>query len=163
MGRVAAPYGVRGWLKVQPFTGAVDALLDYATWWLAPRGRGEPEPHRLLEGREHSGQVIARLEGVATREEAAAFSGAEISVPREALPEAEDDEVYWSDLVGLAVVNRGGETLGTVESVRDNGAHPILRVVGAEGGERLIPFVPVYVKGVDLEANRIDVDWEVDY
>lgn len=161
MGRVAAPYGVQGWLKVQPFTEKVDALLGYPTWWLT--GRGEVTPHRLLEGREHSGVLIARLEGIASREDAAAWRGVDVSVPREALPEVEDNEVYWYDLVGLTVVNRRGELLGTVKSVEDNGAHPILRVTGVEGGERLIPMVAAFVEGVDLEANRIDVDWQSDY
>jgi len=163
MGRIAAPYGVQGWLKVQPFTARVDALLDYPTWWLAARGHEEPAPHRLLEARQHAGLLVAKLEGIANREEAAAFSGAEVAVPNEALTEADDNEVYWSDLVGLAVVNRRGETLGTVTSVEDNGAHPILRVADAKGGERLIPMVTAFVEGVDLEAKRIDVDWLLEY
>lgn len=163
MGRVMAPYGVRGWLKIRPFTGEPQALLDYPTWWLAARGKGEALPQRILEGRMHSGLVVARIEGIETREHAATFSGSEVSVPRESLPEAEDDEVYWSDLAGCAVVNRDGETLGTVVEVQDNGAHPLLRLADPCGGERLIPFVPVYVLGVDLEAKRIDVDWNADY
>lgn len=171
MGRVAAAYGVRGWIKVKPFTEAPEALLDYPTWWLAARGSSKAVAHRVLERRMHSDLVIARLEGLDSREQAAAFNGADVCVPRDQLPEPEDDEVYWSDLAGCEVVNRNGERLGKVLEVQGTAAHPILRVASGKAGdglertrtEYLIPFVPAYVLGVDLEANRIDVDWEADY
>lgn len=163
MGRVGAPFGVRGWLKVQPFSATAGALLDYATWWLARQGRGVPVAYRCIEGREHGASLVAKLEGVENREEAAALRGAEVLVARSALPDAKDDEVYWSDLVGCAVVNLKGEMLGTVTGLQDFGAHPILFVARADGGERLIPFVPAFVQGVDLEAKRIEVDWEASY
>ena len=167
MGRVSAAYGVHGWIKVKPFTEAPEALLDYPTWWLTPREHGEVAVHRVLEARIHSDFVIAKLEGLDAREQAAAFKGAEVAVPRDHLPETADDVVYWSDLVNCEVVNRNGERLGKVTEVQGTVAHPILRVACGEGSggsvERLIPFVPAFVLGVDLEANRIDVDWEADY
>lgn len=171
MGRVTAAYGVRGWLKVRAFTTVPEALLSYPTWWLTARGGGSEVAHRVLEARMHSDFVIARLEGLDSREQAVAFNGAEVSVPRDQLPETGDDEVYWSDLADCEVVNRNGERLGKVAEVQGTAAHPILRVRSGEavGGiegkeiERLIPVVPAYVLGIDLEANRIDVDWEADY
>jgi len=84
----------------------------------------------------------------------------DIAVPREVLPEV-DDGYYWSDLVGLQVVNREGIEFGRVESLLDNGAQSVLVVKGER--ERLIPFVPVYVDRVELEAGRILVDWQQDY
>jgi 16S rRNA processing protein RimM len=84
-------------------------------------------------------------------------------VPRAALPAAADNEIYWADLVGLAVVNREGVALGEVREVADFGAHPMLRVVDAGGVERLIPFVVAYVDSVDVAARRVDVDWQPDY
>ena len=165
MGRVVAAYGVRGWIKVKPFTETPDGLLAYPMWWLLKRS-GESLPHRVLEARIHSDFVIARLQGLDTREQAAAFNGAEVSVPRDQLPEPGDGEVYWSDLADCEVVNRDGERLGRVTEVQGTGAYPMLRVASGEAAdatEVLIPFVPAYVLGVDLEANRIDVDWKTDY
>ena len=164
LGRVAAAYGVRGWIKVKPFTESPDALLDYATWWLTAKGRQTSHP--VVEARLHGATVVAKVEGVETREQAMALAGAEVSVPRDALPEAGDNEVYLSDLADCDVVDRNGRHLGRVAEVQGNPAHPILRVAGGEGratrGEDiLIPFVPAYVLGVDLEANRIEVDWDV--
>ena len=167
LGRVAAAYGVRGWIKVKPFTESPAALLDYATWWLT--AKGSRTSHPVVEARLHGASVVAKVEGVETREQAMALAGAEVSVPRAALPDAGDGEVYLSDLVDCEVVDRYGRHLGRVADVQDNPAHPILRVAGGDGGagvgrgaDRLIPFVPAYVLGVDLEANRIEVDWDVD-
>jgi 16S rRNA processing protein RimM len=163
MGRVAAAYGVHGWLKIQPFTRDPDALRGYETWWLAVPGSLEQRPCRLIETRRHGEFLVAKLEGIESREQAAAYRGREIVVPRDALPETNEDEVYLSDLAGCTVVTRDGQPLGIVAEVTDNGAQPILRVLSEDGDERLIPFVPAYVLEVDLEANRIGVDWKADY
>lgn len=78
-------------------------------------------------------------------------------------PEPDDDEFYWVDLIGATVVNEQQETLGTVGGLIDNGAHQILRIVGEGEVERLVPFVEVYVKSVDVAGKRIVVDWGLDY
>ena len=164
MGRIAAPYGVKGWLKVLPMTSGLDTLLSYPQWWLRPRGSNDAwRACELESGRVHGNTLLAQLAGLSDREAAAAYSGGEVGVARSALPKAGRDEIYWADLVGLAVVNRAGETLGQVTAVQDYGAHPVLRVVDSEGSERLIPFVSAYVDKVDAAANRIDVDWQKDY
>lgn len=166
LGEVVGPYGVRGWLKARPHTEAPDALLAYPSWWLKGRGAREWREYRQVAGRVHSGTVLAQLDGVDSRESAAALTGFEIGVPRAALPAAAEGEVYWTDLEGLAVRNRAGVLLGVVSSVAEFGAHPVLRVArpaGSAGPERLIPWVPAIVAGVDLEARTIDVDWGEDY
>lgn len=166
MGQVLAPYGVRGWLKIRPFTGDPEALLAHAVWWVRPpRGSAWREMTRL-GGRLHSNTVVAELAGVDSREAALALRGADIGVPRTALPPAEEDEIYLSDLCGLEVVNREGVVFGRVIAVQEFGAHPVLRVgpaAGLTGRERLIPFVPAHVDRVDLDARRIEVDWGADF
>ena len=84
-------------------------------------------------------------------------------MPRAALPPVGENELYWADLVGLAVVNRQGVMLGSVQAVEDFGAHPILRVAGEDGSQRLIPFVAAYIDGVAMAERRVDVDWQPDY
>jgi 16S rRNA processing protein RimM len=164
VGRVAAPYGVRGWLKVVPFTGSPEALLGFATWRMTVRGEAGPREFRVVAGRAHSGAVVAQLEGIETREQAAQLRGSAVEVPRAALPPVATGEVYLADLPGCAVVNAGGTALGIVRAVEDFGAHPVLRVAPDGGGaERLIPLVEAYVTNVDLAARVIEVDWAVDY
>ncbi len=166
MGEIVGPYGVRGWLKVRSFAESPDALLGYPTWWIKPARDAAWTEFARLEGRLHSGALVVALDGVATREVALAMKGSEVGVPRTALPAAADDEIYWEDLTGLAVVNRAGVVLGEIRGVTQHGAHPLLRVVrtpDAPGPERLIPYVPAIIDRVDVAGGRVDVDWGADY
>jgi len=166
MAKVLAPYGVHGWIKTRPFSEAPEALLGYERWWLRDAGSTEWHEVEPVDGRVHSGLVLAQLATIDTREAALALRGAEIGVPRNAMPALEGGAVYWADLIGLAVVNRAGIALGQVVEVREYGAHPVLRVAPgpAEGpAERLIPLVAAHVERIDLSARRIDVDWQPDY
>jgi len=168
LGEVVGAYGVRGWVKVRPFGELPETLLGYATWWLKTRG-GDWREFAMrpgVEGRLHSGSLLVALTGVETREAALAMKGAQVGVPRSALPAAGKDAYYWSDLTGLAVHNRDGVLLGEVTGLTEHGAHPLLQVArpaGTLGPERLIPFVPAIIDRVDIDAGRIDVDWGEDY
>lgn len=167
MGRVAAPYAVKGWIKIQPFTEYLDSLLDYQTWWLGhTEGRGNLKAagwreYRVLEGKVHGQTLLAQLEGVDDRTASEALKGLEVAVDRSKFPEAEEDEYYWDDLIGAEVVNTAGVLLGRVEGLMETGAHDVLRVMGER--ERLIPFVDAYVREVDLEGKRILVEWGADW
>jgi 16S rRNA processing protein RimM len=159
MGRVRAPYGVRGWVKVEPFTEHPENLLDYREWWLS--GPGGWQPRAVAEGRLHSGQLVVAFEGVDSPEAAAALRQLQVAIPREALPPRGEDEVYWVELLGSTVENTDGALLGRVEEVFSNGAQPLLRVNGEH--ERLIPFVDAVVRSVDVAGRRVVVDWGTDY
>ena len=161
MGRVGAPHGVHGAFKVRPVSADPAALAAYGEWLL--RGRsGAWTAHRVRGVREHGDGLVAELEGIESREAAGALRGAEIGVPRESLPAPAEDEYYQVDLIGMAVVTREGVALGMLADFVDSGAHPIARVVGDDGVDRLIPWVPRYIDGVDMTARRIDVDWPAD-
>ncbi len=164
MGRVLAPYGLRGWLKARTFTASPTGLLAYRAWWLG-KDDGVWREFTVLEARQHADTVVAQLDGLSVREQVGAWRGASIAVPRSALPPLGAGEVYLSELVGLTVVNRSGATLGRVTGVLETGAHPVLRVARdrGESGERLIPLVPAYVDTIDLGLARIGVDWPLDY
>ncbi|MEI7969000.1 MAG: ribosome maturation factor RimM [Betaproteobacteria bacterium] len=160
MGRIVAPYGLRGWAKVQTFTSVPDSLLNYGEWWL-PAGDGDWKPVRVESAKVHGQVVLAKLEELGTPEQVVALGKVDVAVPRKALPPAADGEYYWADLVGMAVVNLAGESLGTVDSLMDNGAQSILVVRGER--ERLIPFVESIVRRVDTGSRAIVVDWGADY
>lgn len=163
MGRVAAAHGVRGGIKVIPLSAEPAALLDFSTWWFRARDEAPWVPQRVVESRMQSGAIVAVIDGVTTRDAAGGLRGASVGIPRESLPAPAADEYYRSDLAGMAVVNRSGEVLGTVLDFVDSGAHPIVRVAAPDGRERLIPWVAHVVDGVDVDARRIDVDWDADY
>jgi 16S rRNA processing protein RimM len=155
MGRVAGSYGVRGWIKVAPGGGVLDTLPGVGWWWL-----GE-QAYRVSEARVHGATVVAKLDGIETREQALALRGAPVSVERDALPEAEEGHYYLADLVGLEVVNEQGERLGTVKHWTSNGAQDVMEVAGER--TRLIPWVAAIVKEVDLAARRVVVQWGADW
>ena len=159
MGRVVGAFGVNGWVKVKVFTESADTLGAFPRW-LVRFADGWRE--MALEDFEvHSKGPVAKFAGCDDRNAADALRGAEVAVTREALGEAEEGTLFWVDLVGLEVVDESGKPLGQVEGLFDAGDTSVLVVKGAK--ERLIPFVPDYVKAVDREARRITVDWKADY
>ncbi len=164
MGRFAAPFGVRGWVRVTPWSQDPTALLEHPVWEMR---RTDREPWRRVDVAEAKSQppgLLAKLRGVDSREDAEALRGAQIGIGRDIARPPERGEVYWADLVGLDVVNREGIELGRVADVAGYGAHPVLHVAApGAAAVRLIPFVPVYVESVDLAARRIAVDWQPDY
>ena len=159
MGRILGPFGVKGWVKVKTFTAEPDALAEFDRWLLhAKAGWREAE----IEGFEvHSKGPVAKIAGCDDREGALALGGADVAVTRAALGEAGEGSIYWVDLVGLDVVDEGGKRLGTVDGLFESGETSVLVV--KNGRERMIPFVPEYVKAVDREARRITVDWKPEY
>jgi 16S rRNA processing protein RimM len=159
MGRVAAPFGIRGWMRVKPFTEDPAGLDEYAQWIVrAPEGW---IGLALEEFELHSKGPVAKLQGCDDPEAVARLRGAEIAVTREALGEAEEGTLYRVDLVGLQVRDQMGQVLGRVEGFFDTGDTGVMVVKGER--ERMIPFVPEYVKSVDRAARSITVDWKADY
>jgi len=161
MGRVAAAHGIRGWVNVQPYTEYLDSLLDYKFWWIGHEGG----PWREVEVRQcevHNKKLAAQLPDCPDRSAAEKLRGLLIAVPRSSLPRQKDNEYYWSDLIGLAVVNKSGEVLGMVEGLLEAGANQVLGVKSASG-EILIPFVENAIKQVDIKNRIIRVDWAADY
>jgi 16S rRNA processing protein RimM len=161
MGKVVGAQGIQGWVKVQTFTEYLDSLLDYGTWYVG--NEQEWRPLEVLEANVHGGKVlIAKLQGIADRTAAEKYKGLLIAVPRAELPEKEEGEYYWSDLIGLTVENLEGESFGTVDSLLETGANDVL-VVKGESGEKLIPFIDSVIKQVSLKDKTIRVDWQADY
>jgi 16S rRNA processing protein RimM len=160
MGRIVAPYGVLGWLKVIPDTELLDGLLDYPRWWI---GKGEIWQEREIESAKiHNDVLVVKLKGVDDRDAAFACRGQQIAVPREALPEPEENEYYWSDLIGLSVKNQQNVNLGIVTNLLETGANDVLVVkAGKEDGnvERLLPFIDQVIVEVDIPGKTILVDW----
>lgn len=166
MGRIVAPFGINGWLKIQPLGDDPLSWRKMPQWWLGKNPESQQaedwQPYTPRTVREHGKLVVAALTGLDNRTAAEALDGFFIAAPREALPPPAKDEYYWSDLQGLSVVNAAGIALGTVRRLLDTGAHSVLEVTEGET-ERLIPFVAVYVQEVDLAAGLIRVDWEADW
>ena len=168
LGRIGAPFGLAGWVHVASFTDPPGALLEYGEWALR-RPEGERRLHRLVEGHVQGERLVARLEGVASREGAALLTGAWVEVERAALPPTGDREYYRADLIGLEVENLEGIALGRVAYFIDAPAGAVMvvedRAQAASGmpeatrREHWVLADLAHLRRVDLAAGRILVDW----
>ncbi len=160
IGRISGFYGVHGWVKVFSYTTPITNILNYWPWQLCLHGQWQTVS--VCEGQAHGKGIIARLEAIQDRNEAARLLGAEIAVDREQLPPTSKGEYYWADLVGLTVQNCEGVILGQVDYLFETGANDVLVVKGER--ERLIPFLlEQVVLEVDLAQRVLWVDWDEDF
>jgi 16S rRNA processing protein RimM len=164
LGRIAAPFGVKGWIKVHPYGDDPESWCEMHQWWLgSDAADADWQPLQLRACRMHGEGLVALLDGIYGRDGAAALTGRLVAVPREELPEPAEGEFYWSDLVGLEVVNEDGECLGRVAELISTGAHEVLVVRDEQGCERLLPFVQHVVRHVDRAGSTIRVAWQLDW
>lgn len=172
VGRILGAWGVKGWLKIQPYSASPEALFSSKRWFLQPSERGGKPSFSgtvclsIKSARDHADTVVASAHEVADRDAAEQLKGSRIFISRASFPTPEEGEYYWVDLIGLTVVNRQGVSLGEVKELLAAGPQTTLVLGYQEDGkerERLIPFVDAYVDKVDLSGRRIEVDWQPDY
>jgi 16S rRNA processing protein RimM len=150
VGRIARAHGIRGELAVRVDDPPNSALLQVKAVLLS----GEERPRAVLSARAAHTEVLLRLEGVPDRTAAEPLKGREVQVPREALPEAEEGEFYFTDLVGLPCYDEAGKLLGQLEGIWETGPVPVL-VIGQGKDELLVPFAEPFVAKVDLAGKRL--------
>ena len=122
--------------------------MDYHPWLLL-RANKLPIPLEIDAVKPHGKALVAKIKGCDDRDMAILYRNQDIAVMREQLPEPEAGEIYWSDLVGLTVINTTGESLGIVSRVFATGANDVIVTQGER--ERLIPFVrDRHILDVDL-------------
>lgn len=166
LGKLTSPHGVKGWLKVYAYTTPIDSIFDYPEWWIR---QGESLTRiPVIQGRQQGKGLVVQLKGVDDRDAAEVLAQADIIMPKSELPELADEEYYWHELEGLSVYTLAGECLGQVRYLFETGANDVMVVRGHQDAidtrERLLPYLPgdVIIK-VDLEAQRMDVDWDPEF
>jgi 16S rRNA processing protein RimM len=143
---------------VQSHTDPPQRLLDYREWVLR-LGSGERITRRVAEGRAHAEGLVAHLEGVAGRDEAAALTGAVVEIDRASLPPPGERQYYRADLAGFRVRNQEGSDLGTVSHFVDAPAGAVMVSRTADGAEHWVLADPTHLRSVDLDGREIVVDW----
>jgi 16S rRNA processing protein RimM len=153
--RIGAAHGVRGEVKLWPFTQDPMAVASYGALE-SEDGARRFEIESLRPAKNH---IVARIAGIADRDAAEALRNLDLFVPRERLPAIEEaDTFYYADLVGLSAVTADGEDVGTVTAVHNFGAGDIFEIVAAGGGAPLmLSFTEASVPKVDLQAKQIVV------
>jgi 16S rRNA processing protein RimM len=154
VGRHAGAFGVRGEVRLKSFCAEPAAIAGYAPLH-TPDGRAFP---RVRITGQAPGALVARVDGIATKEEADALRGVDLLADRDRLPLLPEDEFYQADLIGLLVQDAGGAPLGTVRAVLNHGAGDLLEVGPPGGPTILLPFTRAAVPLVDVAGGRIVAD-----
>lgn len=160
IGKIGAPYGVKGWVKIHSFTEQPDTVFSYQPWQVGEK------TITVDQWRVQGKSMVAKLEGIDDRNTADVIKNAEISIDAELLPELGEEEFYWRDLKGMKVVNLKGYDFGVVQDVFNTGANDVLQIkANAKDAfgqrERLLPFVfDEVIHSVNTEEKVITVDWD---
>ena len=155
VGAIAGAFGVRGEAKIKCFTDDPAAVGDYGPLHTEDGNR----TFKLKLTRSIKGGYAARLSGVDTREDAEALKGTRLYADRAALPEPDEEEFYYADLLGLRVETADGTVLGKIKAVQDFGAGDVIEYQPAGGGESLyLPFTREVVPTVDVAGGRVVAD-----
>jgi len=155
VGSLGGAFGVRGEVRLKSFCADPAAIAEYTPLFTED---GRKFVQLVLTGQQKNG-FTARLDGVVTKEDADALSNIKLLADRAQMPSLPDDEYYYTDLIGLDVLDPGGEKLGTVKNVMDHGAGDLLEVqVPGASDTVLLPFTQAAVPTVDLASGRIIAD-----
>ena len=167
VGRCAGAYGVRGWIRVIPHAREGELLFEVDTWYRLPyprRAGVAAERLTVLEVKPHGKEFLVRVQESTQKEAADALKGS-LLVDRDDLPQLEDGDFYDDDLLGLSVINRQGQTLGTVAAVANNGAQDMLEVAPEQDPKKtfFIPMVDQFIDEIDFDEEVVKVDWQSDW
>ena len=149
--RIGAAHGVRGEVRLWPFTEDPMAVIDYGT--LSTKdGARQFEVVRARIAKDH---LVAVLKGITTREDAERINGLELFIDRDKLPETEEGEYYHADLIGLRAVDPAGGAIGRVFAIHNFGAGDIIEIAPPQGPTLLLPFTDAVVPTVDLAEGQV--------
>ena len=160
VGRIGAPNGVRGWLKVQSFMAQPEDLFERRDWSLR-FVQGAVETLQMTAWRRHGDGWIAKFDGIDERNGAARLTGALIEIDRASLPPAGEHEYYLADLLGMVVRNRDGAELGVVGHFVTTPGNDVMVVCGER--EHWVPVTAQHFLRVDQLAKLIEVDWPAEF
>ena len=162
VGKISGVFGVKGWMKIFSFTDPRKNILAYEPIYIARKG--EWIEAKVVGGRVQGKGIVMGLADVTDPDHVLPLIGSELAIKRTQLQATDKNEFYWSQLIGLTVINLADEVLGQVDSLFETGAHDVLQVKDEHKTERLIPFVmDEFIKSVDLDEKLIRVDWQLDY
>lgn len=149
--KIGAAHGVRGEVKLWPFTEDPMAVIDYGPL-SSKDGARQFEVVRARIAKDH---LVAALKGVATREDAERINGVELYIARSSLPPTEAGEYYHADLIGLRAIDETGAAIGKVLAIHNFGAGDIIEIAPQSGPTLLLPFTNAVVPTVDLAEGHV--------
>ncbi len=139
---IAGAHGVTGEVRLKIFTQDLAILKKYKTFNEGALTLKKVRPHKI--------GAVARFEELTDRNMAEAARGTQLMVPHEELPELDDDEFYYSDLIGLPCISDTGDAIGIICMVENYGAGEVLEIEKPDGAKFMVP-----AHAADIDANPI--------
>lgn len=151
--RIGAAHGVRGEVRLWPFTQDPLAVTRYGPLTTKDGARS----FEVMRAREAKDHLVATLKGITTRDEASRVNGVELYVTRDKLPAPDDGEYYHADLIGLRAETAQGDAVGEVIALHNFGAGDIIEIAPSSGPTLMLPFSDAVVPTIDFDGGKIIV------
>ena len=155
LGKVAKAHGMRGEVKIFPYSGQPENIQAYKELVLVNDRGALSRPLTVLSCKVQGKMAITRLDSVTCRDEAESIEGLKVLIARKYLPELSGDEFYWHQYVGRTVTDINQHDIGEIESIFSNGSQDIM-VIRAGSKEILVPISKAIVVGESAERITID-------
>lgn len=164
LGKINGLFGVKGWVKVFSYTQPREKIVEYKFWYLGDDQCHQLEQVEVEQGQSHKAGVIAKLKEIDDRDAAVSLLNQNIWVAVDQLEILPKDEYYWFQLIGLEVYDVDSKYIGKIKDLMETGANDVIIVRGEGKTEHLIPYLQDRViKNIDLERQRMVVEWDTDY
>ena len=161
LGKITGVHGIKGWLKIQSFSSPPENILNYPQWII--NNNGEEDFYSIEKGRKQNNKIVVKLEKIDDRNTAESLINSKIQILRSDLPKLSNENYYWSDLVGLSVLDSEEEVIGKIESLIATGANDVMVINTSKDERVLVPFVMhEIIKEVNVELNYIKIDWSIE-
>lgn len=161
IGRFGRSFGVDGWIKVLSQLVSERDFANFSQIFARAKKLDPWHPLSVINSKQHGTDLLIKIANYDTKENVSLLANHTIGIIRTELPKLAEGTYYWSELIGLTVVNTKREKLGTVQQLMATGANDILVLTGER--RRLIPYISQVIVKIDHREKIIYVDWEADY
>ena len=172
IGSIGAPFGVKGWLKVNSYTDPKENILHFKQWYLVDKEHqsGERSMYTVLQAQESQHRFVVLFNGIKDRFTASSLTNKKIAIDRKDLPELSANQYYWADLIGSMVYDSSGKLLGCLDHIFTTVANDVMvvkqrdvRIDSNSVKEYLIPYkLGEFVVNIDLANKKIIVNWDIE-
>jgi len=153
-GKILKARGIKGEVKFFPFSGQMDSIIDLSRVFIQKRGEEKAKEFKIVRLRSHNKSHFIELNGIRTIEDANELRGSTILIEKSDLPQLNEDEFYWFQLIGIKVYTNDGEYVGQIENLMDRDPQSIL-IVKHNDKETLIPMIDSIIDEINLKEEKV--------
>lgn len=155
VGQIVNTFGVKGMLKVKPFTDDANRFEELKKVYICKKEKLEEV--EIEEVKYHKDMVLLKVKGIEDMNEAEKVKGLYLKIDRKNAKKLPKDTYFIADLLGLEVYSDTGELLGKVDDIFRTGANDVYVIKDEKGKQLLLPGIPDVIKEIDLEKEKIIV------